>query len=201
MDLAVGEIERRFNHNDLNTVKQIEMLLVNAGNGVLTDSFDPGLESYLKDDFDLHRLKTQLSLVKDMVANTGEIRVARVTNVRTISGVMNTSCIYKSMLNVVDKLLKLYYTFPITTATSERSFSSLCQLKTFLRTNMTECRLNNLFLLYVHKSVTLNLTCIAKDFVSVNSRNILENFNQSPLPPPYRGGMLLCKVKSPPKQK
>ena len=57
MDLAVGEIERRFNHNDLNTVKQIEMLLVNAGNGVLTDSFDPGLESYLKDDFDLHRLK------------------------------------------------------------------------------------------------------------------------------------------------
>lgn len=74
------------------------MLLVNAGNGVLTNPFDPGLQSYLKDDFDLERLKTQLSLVKDMIANAGIIRVTRVTNVRTISDAMNTSCIYKNML-------------------------------------------------------------------------------------------------------
>lgn len=172
LDLAIGEIERRFDHKDLNTVTQIEMLLVNAGNGVLADSLDPGLESYLKDDFDLDRLKTQLSLVKDMVANAQDLRVTRVTNVRTISDAMNTSCIYKNMLNEVHKLLKLYYTFPVTTATSERSFSSLRRLKSFLRTTMTECRLNNLFLLYVHKSVTLNLTCIATDFVSVNSRRM-----------------------------
>ena len=172
LDLAVGEIERRFNHNDLNTVKQIEMLLVNAGNGVLTDSFDPGLQSFLKDDFDLERLKTHLSLVKDMVANAGEIPVTRVTNVTTISDTMNTSRIYKTMLSEVDKLLKLYYTFPVTTATSERSFSSLRRIKTFLRTTMTECRLNNTFLLYVHKSAILDLTCIAKDFVTVNSRRM-----------------------------
>lgn len=126
----------------------------------------------MKDDFDLDRLKTQLSLVKDMVANAGENRVRRVTNVRTISDAMNTSCIYKNMLNEVDKLLKLYYTFPVTTATSERSFSSLRRLKTFLRSTMTECRLNNLFLLYIHKSVTLNLTSIAKDFVAINSRRM-----------------------------
>ena len=46
---------------------------------------------------------------------------------------------------------------------------------------MTECRLNNVFLLYVHKSVILDLTCIATDFVSVNSRrkNILESFDNS----------------------
>ena len=81
---------------------------------------------------------------------------------------MNTSTIYKSMLSEVDKLLKLYYTFPVTTASSERSFFSLHRIKTFLRTTMTECRLNNV--LYVHKSVILDLTCIATDFVSVNSR-------------------------------
>ena len=171
LDLAIGEIERRFDHNDLKTVKQIEVLLVNAGNGVLTHSIDPELQSYLKDDFDLDRLRTQLSLVKDMVHNA-EVRVTSVTNVRTISNAMNTSCVYKKMLNEIDKLLKLYYTFPVTTATSERSFSSLRRLKTFLRTTMTECRLNNLFLLYVHKSVPLNLTCIAKDFVAVNSRRM-----------------------------
>ena len=39
---------------------------------------------------------------------------------------------------------------------------------------MTQCRLNNLFLLYVHTGVTdmLDLTHIAKEFVSVNSRRI-----------------------------
>ena len=78
------------------------------------------------------------------------------------------------MLSEVNKLLQLYLTFPVTTATAERSFSALRRLKTFLRSTMTECRLNNLFLLYVHKSMTdaLDSSHIAKDFVSVNSRRI-----------------------------
>ena len=39
---------------------------------------------------------------------------------------------------------------------------------------MTAQRLNNLFLLYVHKSITdsLDLEAIARDFVSVNTRRI-----------------------------
>ena len=96
-----------------------------------------------------------------MAANAGEIPVTRATNVRTISDAMNTSRIYKTMLREVDKLLKLYYTFPVTSATSKCLFSSLRRIKTFVKTTMTECRLNNTFLLYVHKSATLDLTCIA----------------------------------------
>ena len=78
------------------------------------------------------------------------------------------------MLSEVDKLLKLFFTFPVTTATAERSFSSLRRIKTYLRSRMTDCRLNNLFLLYVHVSKTdaLDLTSIAKQFISVNSRRI-----------------------------
>ena len=88
LDLAAGEIERRFDHDDLNTVKQIAILLANAGIGVQTDFFDPGLQSYLQDDFDLECLQTHLSFVKDMVANAKEIPSTRVTNVRTISDAM-----------------------------------------------------------------------------------------------------------------
>lgn len=170
LDLAAGEVERRFSQSDLLIVRKIEVLLLNASNGVLPDSFDSDLLSYLQDDFDLERLKTHLSLVKDMIANTGKKTVTKVTNVRTISDAMNTSTVYKTMLGEVDKLLKLYYTFPVTTASSERSFSSLRRIKTFLRTTMTECRLNNLFVLYVHKSVPVDMISIARDFVSVNSR-------------------------------
>ena len=78
-------------------------------------------QSYLKDDFDLERLKTHhLSLVKDKVANAGEILVTRVTNVRTISDTMNRTHIYKTILSEVDKLLKLYYTFPVTTKVQDQ---------------------------------------------------------------------------------
>ena len=48
-----------------------------------------------------------------MVQNVGDNEITRVTSVRTISDAMNTSTIYKSMLSEVDKLLKLYYTFPV----------------------------------------------------------------------------------------
>ena len=101
-------------------------------------------------------------------ANSDTIPVTKVTSIRTIAEAMNTSDIYKTMLCEVNKLLQLYFTFPVTTATAERSFSSLRRIKTFLRSTMTECRLNNLFLLYVHKSTTdaLDLSQIAKDFVS-----------------------------------
>ena len=99
------------------------------------------------------------------------MKIKKVTNVRTIAEAMNKSTIYKGMLGEVDKLLKLYFTFPVTTATAERSFSSLRRIKTFLRSTMTHCRLNNLFWLYIHTSRTdlQDLSAIAKEFVSVNS--------------------------------
>lgn len=51
---------------------------------------------------------------------------------------------------------------------------TLLTLKTFLRTTMSERRLNNLFVLYVHKSATdtLDLNSIAKEFVSINSKRM-----------------------------
>ena len=91
---------------------------------------------------------------------------------RTIANGMQKSEIYKGMLSEIDKALKIYFTFPVTSATAERSFSSLRRIKTYLRNSMGHCRLNNLFMLYVHtsKTDTLDLVTVAKEFVSVNSR-------------------------------
>ena len=106
------------------------------------------------------------------VIKTSSLNIKQVTNVRTIVSAMSERAIYQGMLQEVDKLLKLYLTFPVTTATAERSFSSLRRVKTYLRSTMTSCRLNNLFLLYIHKEKTdaLALCKVAKEFVSVNSR-------------------------------
>ena len=66
----------------------------------------------------------------------------------------------------------IHCSLPISTA--ERSFSSLRRLKTYLRSNMTDSRLNNLFLLHIHSERTdkLDLYHVAKAFASVNQRRV-----------------------------
>ena len=57
-------------------------------------------------------------------------------------------------------------------ATSERSFSSLCRVKTYLRNTMGQERLNNLMTLHAHKEIidSLDLDAIANEFI-VNSEH------------------------------
>ena len=121
-------------------------------------------------------VKIQLSMVADMIKTslTDKITIKEVTNVRTIADIMQQSEIYKGMLTEIDKILKIYYTFPVTSATAESSFSALRRIKTFLKTYMTHCRLNIFFLLYVHviKMDSIDLKAVARDFVNVNSRRI-----------------------------
>ena len=84
---------------------------------------------------------------------------------------LNQNNLVKGTLDVVDKLLHIYFTFPVTSATVEGSFSSLCLIKTYLRSTMTSQWLNKLFLLYVHKHLTdsLDLVSVVKKFVSANT--------------------------------
>ena len=93
-------------------------------------------------------------------------QVKEMTSIRTICDAMKCDP-YRSMLSEVHKLLRLYLTVPITSSTSERAFSTLRRLLTYLRATMTEQRLNNCMLLHIHKDLTDNLdVCeIAKEFI------------------------------------
>ncbi|XP_010794400.1 caprin-2-like [Notothenia coriiceps] len=57
-------------------------------------------------------------------------------------------------------------------ATTERSFSSLRRLKTFLRSTMSERRLNHLLFLHIHKDLTdgLNLKKVLRSFCFASER-------------------------------
>ena len=50
LELAAGEVEKRFNHEDIRTIKEIETLLLKAGNGETVDSLSSLIQSYLKND-------------------------------------------------------------------------------------------------------------------------------------------------------
>ena len=66
------------------------------------------------------------------------------------------------------EVMQLLLVMPATNATSERSFSALRRVKTYLRTTMTQQRLNHLMVLHVHKTSTdgLDLMSVAREFVA-----------------------------------
>ena len=81
----------------------------------------------------------------------------------------------------VEQSNNTFLTVPVTTDTAEKSFSTLCRLKTYLRSTMSQPRLNDIVLLHSHKERTdaLDLVHIAETFVSMNNRRqefFLESF-------------------------
>uniref|UniRef100_A0A1X7U9Z0 HAT C-terminal dimerisation domain-containing protein n=1 Tax=Amphimedon queenslandica TaxID=400682 RepID=A0A1X7U9Z0_AMPQE len=146
LELATGEVKRRFDQEDLFMIREIEDLRIKSINGQKIMDISDKLQNYCTPDIDQNRLKCQLSLLSDMIKSAIQNQDQMVINVRTIVEAMNTSEIYKGMLTEVYKMLELYFTFPVTTSTAERFFSSLDRINTFLRCSMTKCRVNNLFL-------------------------------------------------------
>ena len=60
----------------------------------------------------------------------------------------------RSLLSEVCTLALLILVMPATNAVSDRSFSALRCLKSYLRATMTQTRLNNVLVLYVHNILT-----------------------------------------------
>jgi hypothetical protein len=72
---------------------------------------------------------------------------------------------------IIKTLLYLYTTIPVTTASVERSFSSLRRLKNYLRSTMGQERLNDLVVLNIHKNIPINIDEVINIF-SRSSRRI-----------------------------
>jgi hypothetical protein len=64
----------------------------------------------------------------------------------------------------IKTLLKIYSTLPVTTASTERTFSVLKLIKTYLRSTISETRLNGLALLYIYKDIPIDIDAILNIF-------------------------------------
>ena len=62
------------------------------------------------------------------------------------------------LISEVEILIKLVLVMPATNATSDRTFSTLRRVKSYLRSTMTPKRLNHLMVLPIHKDMTDALT-------------------------------------------
>ena len=88
-----------------------------------------------------------------------------VTKIESICDALNQWSTNKIMFSEIHKLIQLFLTVPATTATAERSFSTMRRLKTYLRSTMTQKRMN-------HKSILDNISVadIVNEFVTRNER-------------------------------
>ena len=75
-----------------------------------------------------------------------------VTSVQNVSEATNEAPSYTRIyLSEIRKPLRRYLVVPVTSATSEKTFSVLRRLLVYLRSTTTEMLLNNCLLLHVHK--------------------------------------------------
>ena len=170
LELAQGGLESRFQQRNMETVRSLESLLLKAANGEFT-ALPAALSDLYKNDISAEKLSIQLKMLPDIFTEDEGVKIKKVTSIGTICQFMEKSELTKKLLSEVDKLLRLYITIPVTTATAERAFSSLRRIKTYLRSTMTQQRLNNCMLTFVHKSLTdmVSNTHIAKQFVGKDS--------------------------------
>jgi hypothetical protein len=70
----------------------------------------------------------------------------------------------------ISAMLQIFATLPVTTATGGKSFSALKYLKNYLRSTMTEDRLNGLAHLYINRDIELEYGKVIEEFGTRNRR-------------------------------
>ena len=78
----------------------------------------------------------------------------------------------RGLFNQVETLVRLLLVIPVSSAEAERSFSGLRRLKTWLRSTMTQTRLNSVAVCHVqkHKLDLLDRKIIAEQFVCLSDQ-------------------------------
>lgn len=174
LDTLISELTRRFSQASFSFLQEAEKAIIDSCNGVhieLSEAFQEVCEG----DVDVDLLATQLLLLPDVIKTANQqhnFTIKKVTSIATVCDVFNSCTFAKVMLSNVHQLLRIYLTVPMTSATAERTFSTLRRVKNYLRTTMTQDRLNNVMLLHAHKQRTdnLNLQEIATNFACRNKR-------------------------------
>ena len=127
------------------------------------EPLDEVLQLY-KDGFKGDELKAQLETLRYFPQST-------IDNLKElVEFVQSLSTTTKSFVPQVIVLAKILLVMPATNAVSQRSFSVMKRVKKYLRSITSDCRLNHLMVLHVHKDRTdsLNMVEVANAFVERN---------------------------------
>lgn len=166
LDKSIQGIQSRFDQPGYRIMANMEKMLIAAANGETVSIGN--IHSIYCDEFNFDLLQTQLEMLKTLVPQN--------LSIKTFSKFLEwfNSSASRHMLSEVKKVIRLILVLPATNAISERSFSTLRRVKTYLRSTMTEVRLNSLMKLHIYRDLAgqLDYQLIIKRFVGTSQRRL-----------------------------
>ena len=172
IDAILTSLNDRFDQEDLSLLKTIEQILLNATKtrGVSLD----GLTSSLVDKDALKIQLDDLPTILGLHNIEQKTKITEVTQISTIAEIFNAMPSAKKQCSKVHKLIMLYHTVPLASASCERTFSCMRRLKTWLRSNSGGNHLNNIMFANIEKQYLdmVNINQVACEFSQANERRI-----------------------------
>ena len=86
-----------------------------------------------------------------------ETKIPPATCVDEIGITLSSNTALRTILQTLSNVVQLVLLVPATSCTPERTFSVLCRLKTYLRSTMTQARLNHLAVIHCNKDIADSL--------------------------------------------
>uniref|UniRef100_I1Q3J8 HAT C-terminal dimerisation domain-containing protein n=1 Tax=Oryza glaberrima TaxID=4538 RepID=I1Q3J8_ORYGL len=128
------------------------------------DNLEATLKRDEKSDIDANELYTELRFLQDFIPkeNMGPLEILKF--LKRHDCFPNASIAYRILL-----------TIHVTVASAERSFSKLKLLKSYLRSTLTQERLNSLAMIALESGLLekINYEHIIEDFISKNTKRIM----------------------------
>jgi hypothetical protein len=173
----VNEIESRFGGTQKQIYKAIGILAFHE-NQLQSNEVSAQLE-ILADHLNLNcyeksHLESEFSLFKEIVKEE-ESKLNKKLKLHEIFVIISLP----SRREFFPSLYRLYskaVTIPVTTAGCERSFSTLKRIKSYLRSKMTEDRLNDLAIISIENDFNIDIEDVIDTFAYKHSRKIEFNY-------------------------
>lgn len=169
IDCTINCAKERFDQPGYKVYCYLEKLLYKA---CKAEPYEEELEficEFYKDDFNKENLVAQLQIltVHFTASNTSQS-----LNILDLTRYFQSLTIgQRDLMNQVSRIMQLILVMPATNATSERSFSTLRRVKTYLRSTMKQERLNNVMILHIYREQTdaIKDDELAKDYLFLES--------------------------------
>ena len=161
IDTLLGELNRRFSETNLSLLKSLQSLVPTSASFLQVSSLSPFLHHY---DIDID------GITSEVITAGGFLKEAS-PPLSSIHDVYSHLYEAKECFPHLLQTIQIAMTIGVTTASAERSFSSLRRIKSYLRSTMSQDRLNNLSLLHIERDLSNKLWDKLDELVIKFARN------------------------------
>lgn len=173
LDNILETMTDRIQQKSLQLYSMIQDTILAAANNKTTTEFSgcvTAICEHFGDDLNERKLRLNLEMLPELMEGKVAETLSQVTDKLKELGPA------RRLYSEISKLIALLLVIPVSSATAERSFSSLRRLKTYLRSTMGQERVNHILMLNIHQDETdlIDLRSVARDFISLNDvrRNV-----------------------------